>query len=376
MNHKHLFLSLAIFLGFLLVGCNVEITATRPPAGPTAETGGTPAGSNITETITAPGPPAWEALGLTGRLVFIGYDGQDRQHVYLLDLETGALTSVFSAPEEGESLLLEVAASPDGSQLLLAYAPPVSGDNIQFGFADLYTLPSDGSAPPELLLGRADNTETFFNISWPLDDTIYYAHFAPTVGELGETIYKGRVERLPVSAGAPAGEAEILVVDASWPRLSRDGSRLAYVTATNDLVVANPDGSDAQIMIPGDVFPALDAPLFSLDNETLYFSAVETLTPSLSWLDRLMGVRVAEAHNVPSDWWQQPAGEPAGTVGTEAEKLTNLQEIGLYGDISADGDHIAFISTNGVQVMNPDGGGVFRLLNISATGTLNWIWTE
>jgi len=359
-------LILILLLGIALAGCNVEITTTQPPPAGTTPSGGL----DIVETVTAPDTPAWSSLGLTGRLVFIAFDQDNQQHVYLLDLETGDLTTVFTPPAGGQPVLLEVAASPDGAQVLLAYAPPVDENAIQFGFADLYLLPSDGSAPPELLLGRADDTETYFNISWPLADTIYFGHYAPTLGELGETIYKSRVERLPLAGDAPAGEPEILAVDASWPRLSRDGSRLAYVTGTNDLVVAEPDGSEAQILIPGATFPAVDAPLFSLDNETLYYSAVETVTPSLSWLDRLTGVRVAAAHNVPSDWWRHPAGDPDSA----SDKLTNLQEIGLYGDISADGEHIAFISTNGVQVMNADGSGVFRLLDIDATGTVNWIW--
>ena len=79
-------------------------------------------------------------------------------------------------------------------------------------------------------------------------------------------------------------------------------------------------------------------------------------------------MRTALAHSVPSDWWRQPIA--AG----EAERLTNIFEVGMYGDISEDGAHIAFITTNGVQVMNPDVSGVFRLIEIPATGTLNWIW--
>jgi hypothetical protein len=59
---------------------------------------------------------------------------------------------------------------------------------------------------------------------------------------------------------------------------------------------------------------------------------------------------------------------------TEApEQLTNIFEMGMYGDFGPDGEVIAFITSYGVQVMNPDGTGVFRLKNIAATGTLNWV---
>jgi hypothetical protein len=53
--------------------------------------------------------------------------------------------------------------------------------------------------------------------------------------------------------------------------------------------------------------------------------------------------------------------------------LTNIFEMGMYGDFGPDGEVIAFITSSGVQVMNPDGTGVFRLKNIAATGTLNWV---
>ncbi len=273
------------------------------------------------------------------------------------------MQSLFEAPEG--TLLTDVAASPDGAQLVLAYAPPVPEGEVQFGFTDLYVMPADGSAEPEPVLERVDDTETFFNLSWPLDDYFYYAHYSPTTGDLGEIIYLSRVERYQISTG----KSEVLAAVGTWPRLSRDGARLAYVNDTNDMLIADPDGSNASILIPGTIFPAVDAPLFSLDNSCLFFSAIEPVQ-SLSWFDRLLGVRIAEAHNVPSDWWCQPMD------GGEAQRLTNLFEVGLYGDLSEDGEHIAFLTTSGIQVMNPDGSGVFRLLEIPATGTLNWIWEK
>ena len=307
-------------------------------------------------------PPPWAALGLTGELVFIAFDSDREQNIYKLDLVTGELLSLFEAPEG--TLLTDVAASPDGNQIVFAFAPPVPEGEVQFGFTDLYTMPADGSADAVPVLERTDSTETFFNLSWPLEDMIYYAHFAPTTGELGETVYLSQVERMRISDGA----TELLAETASWPRVSRDGSRLAYVNDINDLIIADPDGSNASVFIEGESYPAIDAPFFSLENEWLYFSAIDPAEASLSWLDRLLGVRVASAHNVPSDWWRQPL------AGDGAERLTNIFETGMYGDISEDDAHIAFITSNGVQVMNPDGSGVFRLLEISATGTLNWIW--
>jgi hypothetical protein len=45
----------------------------------------------------------------------------------------------------------------------------------------------------------------------------------------------------------------------------------------------------------------------------------------------------------------------------------------MYGDFSPDGNHIGFITSTAVLVMNPDGTGIFRLKDITATGTINWV---
>lgn len=393
MNRTLKQLVLLVLILLFAVACSVEIssespTATRPAATntapapeeeedtetavPTASTDETdepatdeePAGEETEEAPAPAGtPPAWASLGLSGELVFIAFNNEQRQNIHKLDLETGELQTLFESPEG--TLVTDVAVSPDGSQIVFAYAPPVPEGEIQFGFTDLYIMPTDGSAEPEVLVARSDDTETFFNLSWPLDDYIYYAHFVPTIGSLGERIFASRIERLNMADGT----AEPLVENASWPRLSRDGTRMAYVLdQTQDMIIADPDGSNPEVIIEGGEFPAVDAPLFSLDHEWFFFSAIEPEQNSLSWLDRLMGVRPAYAHNVPSDWWRMNMNTG------EMERLTNLYEIGMYGDVSEDGRRVAFITSSGLQVMNLDGSGVFRLLSIPATGTLNWIW--
>jgi Tol biopolymer transport system component len=145
---------------------------------------------------------------------------------------------------------------------------------------------------------------------------------------------------------------------------------MAYVTDSNEFVISEADGNNPAVLaLPTDRFPAVDAPLFSPDGETIYFSvAAVEVQPVRSFWDFLMGVKVVSAHNVPSDWWRMPAdgsGPP--------EQLTNLFEMGMYGDFGPDGNYIAFITSTGVQVMNLDGTGVFRLKEITATGTLNWV---
>lgn len=156
---------------------------------------------------------------------------------------------------------------------------------------------------------------------------------------------------------------------AAWPRVSKDGESLAYVTEANETIVAKADGSSPSVVIGQEQFAAVDAPLFSPDGNLLYFSAVDAEPESQSSLwDRLLGVAVASAHSVPSDWWLMPAdgsGEP--------ERLTNLNAIGLYGDFSASGQHIAFITAEGVNVMEPDGTNIVQLQIIPTTGAIDWV---
>lgn len=299
--------------------------------------------------------------GLTGRLYYVGYINQ-RQHLLTLDLASGEETSLFAVP--GDAWLSEVVASPDGRQLLLAYAPSPEQNQAQFGFTALHVMPADASTEPALLIAQEDPSESFFNISWPLDDTIYYAHFAPAIDETGAVLYGSQVER----ALLPGAEVEVLAVDAAWPRLSNDGAHLAYVTEAGDLVLSAADGSSPEFLLGPESFAAVDAPLFSPDDSRLYFSAVD-LEPAafLSPLDRLLGVRVARAHSVPSDWWRLPVA-----VDGPAERLTTIDKIGLYGDFDDAGRHLYFVAADGVYVMDPDGRDLTQLSTTPTVPTIDW----
>jgi Tol biopolymer transport system component len=345
-------------LGALLAACSIEVSEQSPP------------GDTLpSPTRTAPpadqpaSPPAGDASAGTeaGLLYFVGIV-QEGPKLLTLNVATGEETVLFEPPEN--AWLSEVAVSPDGSQLVLAYAPPPPEGGVQFGFTDLYLMPADGSQEPMPLLLRSDLSEAYFNVTWPAEEYIYFSHVAPTTDDLGSVVYSSQIERLRY----PERETELLVPAASWPRLSYDGAKLAYVNNELELIVAEPDGSNPKIALSPDVFEAVDAPLFSRDGDYLYFSAVGTPTESLSSLwDQLLGVKVASAHGVPSDWWRIAAddGEP--------ERLTDIEAIGLYGDFGLDGRHLAFISSDGVYMMRPDGGDVQQLDDVVAIGTIDWV---
>jgi Tol biopolymer transport system component len=144
---------------------------------------------------------------------------------------------------------------------------------------------------------------------------------------------------------------------------------LAYVTEDNDFLLADADGSDPQPILDQGAFSAVDAPLFSPDGVHICFSAVlPSAAARASLVDRLLGVGVAQAHSVPSDWYCQPVDGSS-----EPQRLTELNAIGLYGDFDETGDQMAFLTTAGVYLMNADGSDLTQLREIAATGTINWL---
>jgi Tol biopolymer transport system component len=89
--------------------------------------------------------------------------------------------------------------------------------------------------------------------------------------------------------------------------------------------------------------------------------------PSRYWWEKLFGIDVAYAHNVPSDWYMVSAN------GGEPYRLTNLNAIGMYGHLSPDGRQVAFINASGLYIMNADGSSPTMLSDQDYIGTVDWI---
>ena len=205
---------------------------------------------------------------------------------------------------------------------LLWHICPPRGNNVPSspGQQGLYTVALDGSSAPQLLFPSASEGDQYFQPTWSPDGQyIYYSHtdFSAPTKVAGQHFAYYEIYRMQYPGGQPQKVAE----KAYWPRLSRDGARLAYVTldpvdGSNKLFVANPDGSGAyQVNLIGlYVPPVIDAPLFTVDDQSVLYSAVVPTQPSQpNWVDRLFGITIASAHTVPSDWWSVPiqGGTPA-----------------------------------------------------------------
>ncbi|MEM7118107.1 MAG: hypothetical protein AAF614_37095, partial [Chloroflexota bacterium] len=231
--------------------------------------------------------------------------------------------------------------------------------------SNLYLMLADGETAPRPLTELAGSTEVYFQPVWgPNGRYLYYAHNIPDAND----IFKVRtyVERWDVLTG----EQSQLVADAFWPRPSDDGTLLAYVrlnpeTLARSLHVADADGQNSREVIAESQFADVDAPLFSADGEWLYFSAVEEAVSRRYWWEVVLGVEVAYAHDVPSDWWRVPV------VGGEPERITMIEGVGMFGVFN--GRFLAFSSNEGLYLLPPDEREPTLLLETVATNSLSWI---
>lgn len=240
----------------------------------------------------------------------------------------------------------------------------------------LFSIPADGSQPPQQLFPLPLKDDQYFEPVWSPDGKYIYFVLVNNGVPPEEPNQRYPIYQI-FRAAYPGGQPEKILEKAYWPRLSADGSHLIYVSenpddGTNKLFVANSDGSNPQqIILTGTNVPTIiDTPMFLPDGKTILFSAPTPVQSSTSpWLDWIMGVTVASAHNIPSDWWSVPLGGGAVT------QLTQIQAASLYASISPDKRYIASYSGDGVFVMNPDGTNLTMLMsNIGGNpGTVNWI---
>lgn len=309
-------------------------------------------------------PLPWAHLELKGRLLLIEYT-QNGNRLLEVNLESGMTKLLFQSPERSWFTAFDV--SPDSAQAVLAYAPPPIEGQIQFGYTDLYLLPLDGVNQPHSLLTRVQEDESFFNPVWAPDGKhIYYAHLYRS--DPNSPLYKYRIEKLSLE-----GNMEVVIHNALWPSLSPDGSKLAYLTydlgiSYYELFISDMVNDARRPVFQQGTFPTIDAHMFAPDGKEIYFIAANPETFSVSpGQAKLFSVGSASAHNVPSDWYR------VSLDGGEPQRLTYINDIGLSGAFSSNGNHFAFIGQKGLFVMDPDGGNLTAMADIAATGSLNWI---
>jgi Tol biopolymer transport system component len=382
-----------LVFALIISGCSIDIQQTgsmtstplvenpmaTSPAEiqPMASLTSTPSNESLTATSTASLvsvtqiPVTWAPLNLTGKLVYTTStredDGTTISAIQILDLTTGNMTSLFS---EKDAWVFYMAISPDFKWLAMSYSPAAQ-DNVSSNRA-LYSMPLDASSPPQLLITAPTPEDHYTQVEWSPDGKyLYYVHYNHNQSE-GKTFEAYEIFRYAYPNGTP----EQILSYAFWPRISADSSKIVYVSldpesGNNELWLANADGSNPQqVIISGASIPVvIDAPILSPDGQSILFSAPspgQAYQPS--WFEKLLGIQIAEAHNVPSDWWSVPV-----TGGTPTQ-LTNIQTINLFASISPDKKHIASVGEGDIFVMDLDGSNLTRIISDPGIhGTVSWI---
>jgi Tol biopolymer transport system component len=354
-----------------LCGCSIDLnqpTLSFPTLSPTTNPDHLMTPSPQTTRV----PITWASLNLVGRLIYISADTLDNNAspgIQVLDLATGEVSTIFRAPEG--AWIFYVTISPDAKQLVLSYISPSQPGSPSN--RAIYIMPLDETERPRLLITPPTPADHYTQAEWSPDGkNIYYAHYNsndPFDAQLNPAYDIFRMSY-------PDGKAEKIVDHGFWPRISSDAAQLVYVSidpvsGKNELYVANIDGSSSiKIALSGAAVPeVIDAPIFSPDGQSILFSAPppqQAYKPN--WFERLMGVDIARAHSIPSDWWSVPV---TGGVPT---RLTQLQTINLFASISPDKKHVASVSGEGIFMMDLDGSNLTRLLlDPGVYGTVTWI---
>src|SRR5215213_4159124 len=377
---KAYFIAWFLVFALTLSSCSIEVEqptlgTPAPPFESVSPTVSSGQNSPQTNTVTTTQiPVTWGDLNLTGRLVYINgvaVDNVFSLQIQVLNLLTGEVTTIFDAPKY--SWIYYFTVSPDNTQVLMSYSPPPAENESPD--QNIYIMPLDGSQPPKLFSMPPAKEDDYVEVEWSPDGKyVYFTYVNFQITPQPNQIYPlYEIYRMTF----PDGKPEKIAEKAFWPRVSSDSSYIAYIAVDlflreNKLYIADANGENAhEAVLTGRQIPEIkDAPVFSPNGQTLIFSApvpVQSYQPN--WLDKLMGVRIAKAHTIPSDWFSVPV------TGGEITQLTNIQTTNLFASFAPNGKYIASHSTSGIFVMKPDGSELTMLVPNSQAvpGTVNWI---
>jgi Tol biopolymer transport system component len=367
---KSQFPVLSIVFVLMISSCSIEVDQPVQPT-QTAGADAVPAASPTSVFPTTQIPVAWGHLNLTGKLIYLSSTRENdivTGTMQMLDLVTGEIATILSIPR---GWVYYASISPDAQSIVMSYAPPAQPDSSPARI--LYIMPLDASIPPRPLFTPPTADDRYIQVEWSPDGSyIYFVHYGMEFQNTGQLDPDYDIQRMRY----PDGQIEKIADNAFWPRLSSDSSKLAYIFVDPDsretrLFVANANGSNPlQVPLSGPASQEIiDAPIFSPDGQSILFS-VPSLGQSYqrNWFEKLVGLQVAKAHNVPSDWWSVPV------TGGEPTQLTNIQSVNLFASISPEQQYIASLSGEGLFVMNWDGSNLTQLVSDPGVhGTVTWI---
>ncbi|MBC8162474.1 MAG: c-type cytochrome [Roseiflexaceae bacterium] len=280
---------------------------------------------------------------------------------------------------EGEYAGQPVYTPSTGRVAFVTVSPPPITSTSPYPASALYTMNLDGS--DQQVMWRSDNASLYLPSWTPDGNALFVMHNGVQDDPAQSDDWRPQVVRIDLASGA----RQVIIEDALDPSLSLDGRKLAYLrlhddNSTMSLMVANPDGSDAREVVPGDGFSSFFAPRFSPDGNTLVFAAIDgpatdakgmpVAATTRSLVDGVVGwfqPPVAEAHGAPWDVWR------VNSDGTGLQRLTSFYEDLPMAVFSPDGAELVIMGYGGMYRMRPDGSELRRISPLGDHGALDWI---
>lgn len=243
--------------------------------------------------------------------------------------------------------------SPDGARVAYVQATLFTGQpNADWG-SDIYVADVNGGTP-RLIWKHERAGEQAQGLAWMANGQALLFGYLYTRIEGGKYLGQTqRIERIELESGRRTP----LVEGGTFPSLTRDGARLAYLTQDENgqgaLWVAGADGSaPVSLVTLGPHVPAILGPRIAPDGSAVAFAAPSTQAAAPG---RGAAAGLNAAHGLPMEVWRVD-------VTTRAlSRLTNFKEDEPYPAWTGDGTMLIALGAGGLYEIRPDGSWVRRI---------------
>jgi Tol biopolymer transport system component len=284
-----------------------------------------------------------------------------RSHRLLVRSTEGQERTVLETPDE--TFLAYPVWSPDGSRIAHVQSTFSTVDPEGDWGDDVYAAPVAGGGP-QLLFKHDRRGVQIQGLAWTPDGRGLLMGYQVTLLQDGR--FAGRIERIERLEVA-TGERATVVENALFPSLSRDGTRIGYLTQDNrgkvSLWVAAADGADArQVSELAEHFLFVLSPRIAPDGASIAIAAValQAAADRPIWRGRPAGSGASAparngTHGFPMDIWSVRVADGA------VSRLTNIGEDEPYPAWSPDGATMTIMATGGLYELNTDGTNLRRI---------------